>query len=153
MPARSEPPSQGSSTPLVKVKRKGQMTLPRTLREQFGLHEGDYLKAEAVPDGILLTPVAIADRSILPEPRPIDHRVEERQKPSADSPTHLLRRWPAGHQGTTCRGPPPGQRGDTAVLDAGISSAYVAEAYATGCASCWNSRAMRTSATCLRPSL
>ena len=80
MPTRSEPPSQGP-TPLVKVKRKGQMTLPRTLREQFGLHEGDYLTAEAVPDGILLTPVTIADRSILPEPRPSDHRVEERQKP------------------------------------------------------------------------
>ena len=81
MPTRSEPPSQGPSTPLVKVKRKGQMTLPRTLREQFGLHEGDYLKAEAVPDGILLTPVTIADRSILSEHGPIDHRVEERQKP------------------------------------------------------------------------
>jgi AbrB family looped-hinge helix DNA binding protein len=81
MPTRSEPPSQGPSKPLVKVKRKGQMTLPRTLREQFGLHEGDYLKAEAVPDGILLKPVTIADRSILPEHMPIDHRVEERQKP------------------------------------------------------------------------
>jgi len=57
------------------------MTLLRTLREQFGLHEGDYLKAEAVPDGILLTPVTIAERSILPEHRPIDDRVEERQKP------------------------------------------------------------------------
>jgi len=46
------------------------MTLPRTLREQFGLQEGDYLKAEPVPDGILLTPVTIADRSIMPEHRP-----------------------------------------------------------------------------------
>ena len=80
MPTHSESPSQGS-TPLVKVKRKGQMTLPRTLREQFGLQEGDYLKAEAVPDGILLKPVTIAERSILPEHRPIDHGVEERQKP------------------------------------------------------------------------
>jgi len=70
MPTRSESPSQGPSTPLVKVKRKGQMTLPRTLREQFGLQEGDYLKAEPVPDGILLTPVTIADRSIMPEHRP-----------------------------------------------------------------------------------
>ena len=80
MPTHSESPSQGS-TPLVKVKRKGQMTLPRTLREQFGLQEGDYLKAEAVPDGILLKPVTIADRSILPEHRPIDSNVEERKKP------------------------------------------------------------------------
>jgi AbrB family looped-hinge helix DNA binding protein len=77
MPTLSKSPSQGP-TPLVKVKRKGQMTLPRTLREQFGLQEGDYLKAEAVPDGILLKPVTIADRSILPEPRPIDHSIEER---------------------------------------------------------------------------
>ena len=66
MPTPSESPFQGF-TPLVKVKRKGQMTLPRTLREQFGLHEGDYLKAEAVPDGILLKPVGTSMSDALVE--------------------------------------------------------------------------------------
>jgi bifunctional DNA-binding transcriptional regulator/antitoxin component of YhaV-PrlF toxin-antitoxin module len=52
--------------PLVKVKGKGQTTLPTTLREHFVLQEGDYLKAEAVPAGILLTPVTIAERPLVP---------------------------------------------------------------------------------------
>jgi len=76
--------------PLVKVKRKGQMTLPTKLREQFGLHEGDYLKAEAVPAGILLTPVTIAERPLVPAhdvalsttPGASHlHSLEERKKP------------------------------------------------------------------------
>ena len=75
--------------PLVKVKRKGQVTLPTKLREQFGLQEGDYLKAEAVPAGILLTPVTIAERPLVPAhdvalstPGASHlHSVEERKKP------------------------------------------------------------------------
>jgi AbrB family looped-hinge helix DNA binding protein len=76
--------------PLVKVKRKGQMTLPTKLREHFGLQEGDYLKAESVPAGILLTPVTIAERPLVPAhdvalsttPGASHlHSLEERKKP------------------------------------------------------------------------
>ena len=47
---------------LVKVKEKGQVTLPAKLRERLGLHVGDYL--EVADDGarIVLVPQAIAPR-------------------------------------------------------------------------------------------
>lgn len=44
--------------PLLKIKRSAQVTLPSELRQQFHLAEGDYLEAEARPEGILLKPVA-----------------------------------------------------------------------------------------------
>jgi AbrB family looped-hinge helix DNA binding protein len=47
---------------LVRVKHKGQVTLPAELRKQFHLEEGDYLEAEAVEAGILFKPVSVMDR-------------------------------------------------------------------------------------------
>jgi AbrB family looped-hinge helix DNA binding protein len=47
---------------LVKLRRFAQLTLPVELRRQFHLEEGDYLEAEAVPDGILLKPVSVVER-------------------------------------------------------------------------------------------
>lgn len=44
--------------PLLKIKRSAQVTLPLELRRQFHLAEGDYMEAEARPEGILLKPVA-----------------------------------------------------------------------------------------------
>ena len=40
---------------LVRLKRAAQITLPLELRKRFNLEEGDYLEAEAVEDGILLS--------------------------------------------------------------------------------------------------
>ena len=47
---------------LVRLLRTGQVTLPAELRRRFGLGAGDYLEAAATEDGILLRPVAAADR-------------------------------------------------------------------------------------------
>ena len=47
---------------LLKLRRFFQLTLPAELRKQFHLAEGDYLKAEAVEQGILLTPVHVVER-------------------------------------------------------------------------------------------
>jgi AbrB family looped-hinge helix DNA binding protein len=47
---------------LVRVKHKGQVTVPADLRKQFHLQEGDYLEAEAVEGGILFKPVSVMDR-------------------------------------------------------------------------------------------
>ena len=47
---------------LLKLKRHAQVTIPADLRRQFNLQEGDYLEAEAVPDGILLKPVSVLGR-------------------------------------------------------------------------------------------
>lgn len=42
----------------MKVKRKGQMTIPVGLREKFNLHEGSLLGVEARDNAILLRPVS-----------------------------------------------------------------------------------------------
>ena len=48
---------------LLKLKQKAQVTIPAELRRQFNLHEGDYLEAEAVENGILLKPVSVVERN------------------------------------------------------------------------------------------
>lgn len=47
---------------LVRIKRFSQVTLPPDVRKKFNLNEGDYLEAEAVPEGILLKPVTVVER-------------------------------------------------------------------------------------------
>ncbi len=42
----------------VKVKRKGQVTIPVELREKFKLREGSILEVEEQPQGILLRPAS-----------------------------------------------------------------------------------------------
>jgi len=49
---------------LVKVKTKGQVTLPSILREQAGLHVGDLLDARVVAGKITLVPQSVIDRDI-----------------------------------------------------------------------------------------
>ena len=48
--------------PLVKVKEKGQVTLPAKIRQEIGLDTGDYVKIEMEGSRIVLTPQAIAPR-------------------------------------------------------------------------------------------
>jgi len=49
---------------LVKVKTKGQVTLPSILREQAGLSVGDLLDAKVVAGKITLVPQSVVDRDI-----------------------------------------------------------------------------------------
>jgi len=37
----------------VKVTRRGQTTIPKDLRERFGIREGDNLEVEATEEGLL----------------------------------------------------------------------------------------------------
>ena len=39
---------------IVRVKRKGQVTIPSDLREEFGLEEGSVLRVQREKNGILL---------------------------------------------------------------------------------------------------
>jgi AbrB family looped-hinge helix DNA binding protein len=48
---------------LVKIHRKGQMTLPTRLRTQAGISEGDLLEAAFHRGKIVLTPTLAIDRS------------------------------------------------------------------------------------------
>jgi AbrB family looped-hinge helix DNA binding protein len=55
---------------LVKLQRKGQMVIPRSLREQVGVSEGALLEVAVVEGGrLLLTPQVTVDRSILAGPK------------------------------------------------------------------------------------
>jgi AbrB family looped-hinge helix DNA binding protein len=53
-------------TILVKVHRKGQMTLPSRLRAAIGVAEGDLVEASIQRGKIVLTPKLIIDRSKFP---------------------------------------------------------------------------------------
>jgi AbrB family looped-hinge helix DNA binding protein len=47
---------------LVKLRERAQITLPREVRAALKVEQGDYLEAEVVDGGVLLRPVAVADR-------------------------------------------------------------------------------------------
>lgn len=49
---------------IIRIKEKGQMTLPATVREQFGLNNGDLLKVVVKHNNIILTPQSLVDREI-----------------------------------------------------------------------------------------
>ncbi|HEY8139485.1 MAG TPA: AbrB/MazE/SpoVT family DNA-binding domain-containing protein [Nitrososphaera sp.] len=42
----------------VRVKRKGQVTVPADIRERMNMEEGSLLEIEERPDGILLKPLS-----------------------------------------------------------------------------------------------
>jgi AbrB family looped-hinge helix DNA binding protein len=49
-------------TPLIKVIRHGQVTLPAEFREALALKEGDYLEAEIQEAAIVLRPTVVMGR-------------------------------------------------------------------------------------------
>ena len=53
-------------TSLVKIHRKGQMTLPTRLRAVAGIAEGDLVEAAFLRGKIILTPKLVIDRSQFP---------------------------------------------------------------------------------------
>jgi AbrB family looped-hinge helix DNA binding protein len=53
-------------TTLVRIHRKGQMTLPSRLRSAVGVAEGDVVEATVQRGKIVLTPKLVIDRSQFP---------------------------------------------------------------------------------------
>lgn len=49
---------------IVRVKTKGQITLPNSIREQVGLNVGDILEAKEEQGKIILTPQSVVDRRL-----------------------------------------------------------------------------------------
>lgn len=47
----------------IPVRGHGQITIPKRLREQLNLEEGDLLEVEIAPEGILLKPRKLIDPS------------------------------------------------------------------------------------------
>lgn len=61
---------------IVKIQRKGQVTIPTRLRVQVGLVDGDLVEAKAERGKIVLTPKLIVDREYTPaQRRVIDARL------------------------------------------------------------------------------
>ena|ERR1035441_6404629 len=63
---------------IIKMQRKGQVTIPTRLRVQVGLVDGDFVEAKADRGKIVLTPKLIVDREYTPaQRRIIDARLTE----------------------------------------------------------------------------
>jgi AbrB family looped-hinge helix DNA binding protein len=55
---------------LVKLQKKGQMVIPRSLREEAGITEGTLMKVAVVEGGkFLLTPQVTIARSVIADPQ------------------------------------------------------------------------------------
>ncbi len=52
--------------PLVKIQRKGQMTLPTRVRSAVGLADGDMVDVKVSGRRIVITPTLVIDRSQFP---------------------------------------------------------------------------------------
>jgi AbrB family looped-hinge helix DNA binding protein len=58
------------NTALIKLQRKGQMVIPRSLREQVGVSEGALMEVAVVEGGrLLITPQLTIDRAIVSDPK------------------------------------------------------------------------------------
>jgi AbrB family looped-hinge helix DNA binding protein len=53
---------ESANMALMRVRRLAQLTLPAELRRALNVQEGDYLEAEVVAGGVLLKPLAVAQR-------------------------------------------------------------------------------------------
>ena len=63
---------------IVRIQRKGQVTIPTRLRAQVGLVDGDLVEAKAERGKIVLTPKSIVDREYTSAQRQvIDARLTE----------------------------------------------------------------------------
>jgi AbrB family looped-hinge helix DNA binding protein len=69
-------------TTLVKIQRKGQMTLPSRLRSAIGIAEGDLVEATVRRGKIVLTPKVVIDRSKFPN---ADHEYTPAQRRTIDA--------------------------------------------------------------------
>jgi AbrB family looped-hinge helix DNA binding protein len=76
-------------TTLVRIHRKGQMTLPSRLRSAIGIADGDLVEATLHRGRIVLTPKLVVDRSKFPnaddeytpaQRRALDARLDESEE-------------------------------------------------------------------------
>ncbi len=67
---------------LVRIRRAGQITLPREVRDAMNLGEGDYLEPQFTKGGVLLRPVSVRARepSAAQEAEILDVVNQERRK-------------------------------------------------------------------------
>ncbi len=54
-------------TSIVKLQKKGQLTIPNQMRESFGLSEGDYIQVISRGNQIILEPAQVVTRTAAAE--------------------------------------------------------------------------------------
>jgi AbrB family looped-hinge helix DNA binding protein len=73
---------------LVKIQKKGQVTIPTMIRSQLGLADGDLVEVRIRATSIVLTPKVVIDRSKFPnaddEYTPAQRRVIDARLAAAD---------------------------------------------------------------------
>ena len=76
--------------PFVKLKDRGQMTLPQELRRQFNLSAGDVLEARAQGATIVLIPKAIIDKQEEEAIVRLFQQVQEEERTTPTPATKLM---------------------------------------------------------------
>jgi AbrB family looped-hinge helix DNA binding protein len=66
---------EGPDMELIKIQKKYQITLPKAVRDSFGLEIGDYIEIEKIEGKILLKPV-----SVIPKDQRYFHTKEWQKK-------------------------------------------------------------------------
>jgi AbrB family looped-hinge helix DNA binding protein len=61
-------------TSIVKLQRKGQLTIPNHMRERIGLAEGDYIQVASRGSKIILEPAQVVTRTAAEELSPAQKR-------------------------------------------------------------------------------
>lgn len=72
--------------PLVQVSRRGQITLPASVRKSLGLQDGDALRINVVDGNVVLEPVAVVPIEVYDE-----DRVQEFERESTMTEEELAR--------------------------------------------------------------
>ena len=82
MKKNNDTPSRKVGLDLVRVRRAGQITLSRKVRDVMNLGEGDYLEPRFTEGGVLLRPVSVRARepSAAQEAEILDVVNQERRK-------------------------------------------------------------------------
>ncbi len=92
----------------VRLLRGGQVTLPAEVRRKLKLAEGDYLEAELVETGVLLTPLCGAEREralermleakarVRPTPEQARKSPEEQEREAFDEVKAMRREYAQG---------------------------------------------------------
>lgn len=78
----------------TRITRKGQVTIPKDLREQYGLEEGDHVRWQATEDGITVRKATrSAGRGMLVEDVPAEKREEMAEAMEAEIREQRRTEW------------------------------------------------------------
>jgi AbrB family looped-hinge helix DNA binding protein len=80
---------------IIRIQKKGQVVIPRSLREQVGVAEGDLLEVKVQGSQFLLTPKLVISRELItgPKQNPKQRREEFVRQVKVSAPRALKNIW------------------------------------------------------------